>query len=60
MADPGSEHEVRPASKRRTFGPVVALGLASGALGAWAGSKPWVDGIGRRVRARHGLRRAGA
>nr|WP_300052858.1 Trp biosynthesis-associated membrane protein [uncultured Nocardioides sp.] len=46
MADPGSEHEVRPASKRRTFGPVVALGLVSGALGAWAGSKPWVDGSG--------------
>ena len=46
MADPESEHEVGPASKRRTFGPVVALGLVSGALGAWAGSKPWVDGTG--------------
>jgi uncharacterized membrane protein (TIGR02234 family) len=46
MADPGTEHEVRPATTRRTFGPVVALGLASGALGAWAGSKPWVDGTG--------------
>jgi len=31
---------------RGTFGPVVALGLASGALGAWAGSKPWVEGTG--------------
>jgi uncharacterized membrane protein (TIGR02234 family) len=46
MADPGTEHEVRPATTRRTFGPVVALGLASAALGAWAGSKPWVDGTG--------------
>ena len=46
MADLGSEHEVGPASKRRTFGPVVALGLVSGALGAWVGSKPWVDGSG--------------
>ena len=46
MADPGSEHQERPASKRRTFGPVVALGLVAGALGAWAGSKPWVDGTG--------------
>ena len=46
MADAGSEHAVGPASKRRTFGPVVALGLVSGALGAWAGSKPWVDGTG--------------
>ena len=46
MADLGSKGEVRPASKRRTFGPVVALGLVSGALGAWAGSKPWVDGTG--------------
>src|SRR6478735_8592812 len=46
MADLGSKDEVRPASKRRTFGPVVALGLVSGALGAWAGSKPWVDGTG--------------
>jgi uncharacterized membrane protein (TIGR02234 family) len=45
MADPGNE-DVRPASRRRTFGPVVALGLLSGAVGAWAGSKPWVDGTG--------------
>ncbi len=27
--------------RRRSFGPVVALGLASGALGAYAGSRPW-------------------
>lgn len=46
MAEAGAEHEVRPARTRRTFGPVVALGLASGALGAWAGTKPWVDGTG--------------
>jgi uncharacterized membrane protein (TIGR02234 family) len=31
---------------RRTFGPVVALGLASAALGAYAASKPWVAGTG--------------
>ena len=37
--------EQRPAS-RRTFGPVVALGVASAALAAWAASKPWVDGTG--------------
>ncbi len=46
MADPGAKHEVRPAAPRRTFGPVVALGVASGALAAWAASKPWVDGTG--------------
>jgi uncharacterized membrane protein (TIGR02234 family) len=31
---------------RGTFGPVVALGLASAALGAYAASKPWVTGTG--------------
>jgi uncharacterized membrane protein (TIGR02234 family) len=31
---------------RRTFGPVVALGLASAGLGAYAASKPWVAGAG--------------
>lgn len=31
---------------RRTFGPVVALGLASAGLGAYAASKPWVTGAG--------------
>ncbi|HEU4336932.1 MAG TPA: Trp biosynthesis-associated membrane protein [Nocardioides sp.] len=40
MAEPREPHPPR----RRTFGPVVALGLASAALGAWAGSKPWVTG----------------
>ena len=46
MADRGAEPDVRPATPRRTFGPVVALGVASGALAAWAASKPWVDGTG--------------
>ena len=37
----GAEAEaVRP---RRTFGPVVLLGLASGALAAVAGTRAWVD-----------------
>jgi uncharacterized membrane protein (TIGR02234 family) len=36
----------RPRTPRRTFGPVVALGLASAALGAYAASKPWVAGTG--------------
>jgi uncharacterized membrane protein (TIGR02234 family) len=45
MAEPVTEGEVRPAT-RRTFGPVVAAGLASAALGAWAGSKPWVAAEG--------------
>jgi uncharacterized membrane protein (TIGR02234 family) len=31
---------------RGTFGPVVALGLASAGLGAYAASKPWVTGSG--------------
>jgi uncharacterized membrane protein (TIGR02234 family) len=30
------------AGRRRTFGPVLALGLASGVLAAVAGTKPWV------------------
>jgi uncharacterized membrane protein (TIGR02234 family) len=42
MAEPG---ESRPTT-RRTFGPVVLLGVASAALAAWAASKPWVDGTG--------------
>ncbi|GAB3033578.1 hypothetical protein GCM10011376_30540 [Nocardioides flavus (ex Wang et al. 2016)] len=37
----------RPAGgPRSTFGPVVALGLASAALGAYAASRPWVSGTG--------------
>lgn len=42
MTEPGDQ---RP-SPRRTFGPVVVLGVASAALAAWAASKPWVDGTG--------------
>ncbi|WP_299929889.1 Trp biosynthesis-associated membrane protein [uncultured Nocardioides sp.] len=42
MAEPG---ESRPAT-RRTFGPVVLLGVGSAALAAWTASKPWVDGTG--------------
>ncbi|MET0997422.1 MAG: Trp biosynthesis-associated membrane protein [Marmoricola sp.] len=33
-----------PASGRRTFGPVVLLGLASAALAAVASAKPWLGG----------------
>ena len=32
-----------PRRSRRTFGPVVLLGLASAALAAVAGTKPWLD-----------------
>ena len=32
-----------PQQARRTFGPVVALGLAVGALAAVAGARPWMD-----------------
>ena len=33
-----------PQKARRTFGPVVLLGLAAAALAAVAGNKPWVTG----------------
>lgn len=36
----------RPRPPRRTFGPVVGLGLVSAALGAYAASRPWVTGTG--------------
>jgi uncharacterized membrane protein (TIGR02234 family) len=39
------QKEQRPAG-RRTFGPVVLVGVASAALAAWAASKPWVEGTG--------------
>lgn len=42
MTDPAE----RPGRQRRTFGPVVLLALASGGFGAYAGTKPWVDGEG--------------
>ena len=34
-------------SGRRSFGPVVLLGLLAGTLGAVAGNKPWAAGSGR-------------
>jgi uncharacterized membrane protein (TIGR02234 family) len=37
--------ETRPAG-RRTFGPVVLLGLASAGLAAVAGNRPWVEWTG--------------
>src|SRR6478735_3753007 len=37
----------RGAGRRHTFGPVVLLGLASGALAAIAGNQRVVDGDGR-------------
>ena len=40
MADPVD----RPGRARRSFGPVVLLGLASAGLAAVAGTKPWVTG----------------
>lgn len=44
MAEPAA----RPArSGRRSFGPVLVLGLLSGTLGAVAGNKPWAAGSGR-------------
>lgn len=33
-----------PDQRRRTFGPVVVLGLAAGGLAAMAGTRPWVSG----------------
>ena len=40
MAEPPEESD----SKRRTFGPVVLLGLAAAGLAAVAGTKPWASG----------------
>jgi uncharacterized membrane protein (TIGR02234 family) len=36
-------------SRRRTFGPVVLLGLAAGALAAVAGNKSWAEAEGHRA-----------
>ena len=46
MAESQDLTDDRRGSPRRTFGPVVALGLASAGLGAYAASKPWVTGAG--------------
>ncbi len=40
---------VEKSRARRTFGPVLLLGLASGTLGAVAGNKPWAHGSGGRA-----------
>ncbi|UUZ58825.1 Trp biosynthesis-associated membrane protein [Nocardioides sp. B-3] len=37
------------AETRKTFGPVLLLGLASGILAAVAGARPWVSGSSGRV-----------
>ena len=51
MAEPtGSER-----SRRRTFGPVVLLGLAAGTMTAVAGNKPAVSGSGQAARAMSSL-----
>jgi uncharacterized membrane protein (TIGR02234 family) len=42
-------------SRRRTFGPVVLLGLAAGALTAIAGNKQLVDGDGKAETATNSL-----
>jgi uncharacterized membrane protein (TIGR02234 family) len=45
---PQPSHEPSHASRvRRSFGPVVLLGLLAGTLGAVAGNKPWAAGTGR-------------
>jgi uncharacterized membrane protein (TIGR02234 family) len=43
-----------PESRRRTFGPVVLLGLVAGGLVAVAGDKPAADASGRAARAAAG------
>jgi uncharacterized membrane protein (TIGR02234 family) len=43
MADP---HPAPPKSRRRTFGPVVVLGLATAGLAAVAAAKPWIGSAG--------------
>jgi uncharacterized membrane protein (TIGR02234 family) len=47
MAEAQDVADDTPAGRPRgTFGPVVALGLASAGLAAYAASKPWVTGAG--------------
>ena len=38
-----------PSGARRTFGPVVLLGLGAATLAAVAGNKPWAQGTGSRA-----------
>lgn len=42
--DPQPDPQHDPVKQRRTFGPVVLLGLAAAGLATVAGSKPWVAG----------------
>jgi uncharacterized membrane protein (TIGR02234 family) len=44
MAEPSMPDALQPDRRRRTFGPVVLLGVASAGLAAVAGTKPWVTG----------------
>ena len=44
VAEPADDSTDRGGRARRTFGPVVLLGLAAAALASVAGSKPWVSG----------------
>jgi len=46
MAEAPDAADTPTARPRSTFGPVVALGLVSAGLGAYAASKPWVSGTG--------------
>ena len=43
-----------PDTRRRTFGPVVLVGLAAAGLAAVAGSRPWVAGESGGVRSTDG------
>ena len=55
MPDPGTRPDPTPeaapdpapAPRRRTFGPVVLLGLAAAGLAALAGNRPWAQGHGQ-------------
>ncbi|MCF6377531.1 Trp biosynthesis-associated membrane protein [Nocardioides KLBMP 9356] len=47
MAD---EQQPVPDRRRRTFGPVVLLGVASAGLASVAGTKPWVSGESGSIR----------
>ena len=48
MAD--TDDEPRPDGRRRTFVPVVLLGVASAGVAAVAGTKPWVSGEAGGIR----------
>lgn len=43
MAEPDRQQARQRDGRRRTFGPVVLLGLAAGALTAVAGNQPWAE-----------------